>query len=217
MQKQAGFLSVNSRNTPRKLVALIFPRFEILDLFGPLQMFGMLPDHYEIKLIAEEAGPVRSNGQVHAHADLSLDDLAACDILLVPGGPGVREQVNNARLLAWIRALSDTAEFTLSVCTGSNLLATAELLDGKRATTNKAGFTSVTHPHENVLWERQARWVEDGQFMTSSGVSAGMDMALAVIAKLQGRAIAEDVALWAEYDWQDDSGYDPFAKRYGLV
>ena len=90
-------------------------------------------------------------------------------------------------------------------------------IDGRRATTNKKDYTATIPYGPNVEWVPQARWVEDGKFFTSSGVSAGMDMSLAVMAKLFGQEAAEAIAVGTEYDWHKDPNWDPFAKRAGLV
>ena len=92
------------------------------------------------------------------------------------------------------------------------MLAKAGLLDGKRATTNKLAFDWVASQGPKVDWQRKARWVEDGKFITSSGVSAGTDMALALIARLCGIDQAREAAHWAEYVWNEDSRDDPFAR-----
>lgn len=104
----------------------------------------------------------------------------------------------------------------MSVCTGSVLLASAGLLDGRKATSNKMSFDWVTEQGPDVDWVAKARWVEDGRFFTSSGVSAGMDMSLAVITRLLDRAAADKVAQIAEYEWHDNAARDPFADLYGL-
>ena len=103
------------------------------------------------------------------------------------------------------------------MCTGSALLAKAGVLDGRKATTNKAAYAWATSQGPNVAWLAQARWVEDGKFMTSSGVSAGTDMGLAIVARLFGAEKAEQVAVVAEYEWHNDPSWDPFAKVHGLV
>ena len=100
----------------------------------------------------------------------------------------------------------------MSVCSGSALLARAGVLDGRRATSNKMFFDLARGQSEKVDWVTEARWVEDGPFVTSSGVSAGTDMALAVIERLYGRERAEQVAILTEYEWQRDADRDPFAK-----
>jgi transcriptional regulator GlxA family with amidase domain len=100
----------------------------------------------------------------------------------------------------------------MSVCSGSAILAKAGLLDGRRATSNKQFFDLARAQSAGVRWVEQARWVEDGPFATSSGVSAGTDMALAVIAKLYGREVAQEIADSTEYEWQQDSTRDPFVR-----
>lgn len=201
----------------RRIGALIFPGFELLDVFGPMEMFGLLDEDFHIDLVAESAGPVPSSQRLATHAAITIDNAIKYDVLFVPGGSGVRQEINNQKLLDWIREASENAEYTLSVCTGSLLLAKAGVLDGHRATTNKAAFSWVADQAPNVEWVRQARWVEDGQFMTSSGVSAGMDMTLGAIAKIHDTEAAEKVAKICEYTWHRDSDWDPFAKIHGLV
>jgi putative intracellular protease/amidase len=201
----------------RKIGVLIFPGFELLDVFGPLEMFGLLHKHFSLVLIAETAGPISSGQRVSAHADKALDESSDYDVLLVPGGAGTRKEITNLRMLDWIAKVSEKTELTLSVCTGSALLAKAGVLDGCRATTNKLAFNWVVEQGPKVDWARQARWVEDGKFMTSSGVSAGMDMALGAISVMHGRETAEKVATWSEYNWNKDRNWDPFAVIHGLV
>jgi transcriptional regulator GlxA family with amidase domain len=201
----------------RRLGALLFPGFELLDLFGPLEMFGHLTGAVEIVTVAQTAGPIRSAQGPAAVAAHGFADCPPLDMLLVPGGFGTREEVGNPALLEWLRHRAAQAEVTMSVCTGSALLARAGVLDGRRATGNKMFFQWVTEQGPRVEWVRAARWVEDWPFATSSGVSAGIDMALAVIAKLFGPELADRLAVAAEYDWHRDPAWDPFAKLHGLV
>ncbi len=201
----------------RCIGALVFPGFELLDVFGPMEMFGLLDKEFSLELVAENTGPVPSNQRLSAYAEKSIDHARDYDILFVPGGAGTRQEVGNQRLLDWISEVSANAEYTLSVCTGSALLAKAGVLDNRRATTNKAAFSWVAEHGPNVEWIRQARWVEDGPFITSSGVSAGMDMALGAIASILDLESAEKVARWSEYNWQQDRNRDPFAKIHGLI
>ena len=130
---------------------------------------------------------------------------------MVPGGQGSRVQVNNAAMLDFLRRQSAGSEWTTSVCTGSALLAKAGILDGRRATTNKVAFAWVASQSSRVHWQKTAWWVGDGKFVTSSGVSAGTDMALGLVEKLYGRAMADSVARAAEYCWNDNPADDPFA------
>jgi putative intracellular protease/amidase len=195
----------------RILGVLLFEDFELLDIFGPLEMFSMLPDDFAIRLISQQAPIVAGNGGPRSAIDDHFSDDRRYDILMVPGGQGTRREVGNEALLHWLAAAGERAEIVASVCTGSALLAKAGLLDGRKATTNKNAFDWVASQGPKVQWQRRARWVEDGKFMTSSGVSAGTDMALALIARLCGIKEARQVANWAEYTWNEDSNDDPFA------
>ncbi len=196
---------------------VLFPEFELLDVFGPLEMFGMVPENFTIHLVAEQAGAVASRQGPQSIAERGFGDDLRFDLLLVPGGPGTRTEVDNDWLLNWLRDQSKVAEYTASVCTGSALLAKAGVLDGLRATTNKRAFGWAAAQSNNVTWIPEARWVEDRNVFTSSGVSAGMDMSLAIIGKLLDNDVAEQIATWTEYDWHRDPSWDPFAKKYGLV
>ena len=199
------------------LAVVLFEGFELLDVFGPLEMFGLLPEQFEIFLIAANGDIVASSQGPKSLVDYRFEDCPAFDILLVPGGKGTRREVDNPVLQEWLRGQAQTAQFVTSVCTGSALLARAGLLDGRRATTNKAAFEWVASQSEKVDWQKQARWVEDEQFFTSSGVSAGIDMSLALIARLSGQETAEQVATSAEYEWHRDPNRDPFAISYNLL
>lgn len=204
-------------NPPRLTVgALVFPGFELLDLYGPLEMYALASERFEIRVVAETAGPVAGNGGPQVMPDDLLSDGRAYDILLIPGGPGTRREVDNAVLLDWLRAAADTAQLVTSVCTGATLLARAGLLDGRTATTNKMAWAWATAQGPDVDWQAKARWVEDGRFVTSSGVSAGIDMTLAIIAQLFDIETAEAVARMAEYDWHRDASWDPFSELAGL-
>jgi len=200
----------------RSLGVVLFEGFELLDVFGPLEMFGLAADHFEIRLISQTGGVVASRQGPKSLCNDSFQSAPAIDVLLVPGGIGTRREVNNPVLLDWLKERSQQAELVASVCTGSALLAKAGVLDGVRATSNKLAFAWAASQSEKVQWQQQARWVEDGKFFTSSGVSAGIDMSLAVIAKLVTQQAAEDTATFAEYSWQRDANCDPFASVIGV-
>jgi transcriptional regulator GlxA family with amidase domain len=154
---------------------------------------------------------IRSTPGVETVAGFDFQDCPALDLLLLPGGIGTVPQLQNDALLEFLRKRSADAEVTMSVCSGSALLARAGLLDGRRATSNKLFFQLARSQSDAVDWATEARWVEDGPFATSSGVSAGTDMALAVIARLYGRETAERLAIITEYTWHTDADRDPFA------
>jgi transcriptional regulator GlxA family with amidase domain len=205
--------------SPDTIAAVLFEGFELLDVFGPLEAFGMAAEAGKCKLVtvAENAGAVRSRQGPAALADFGFENCPHLDLFLVPGGMGTRKEVNNPRMLAWLREREAHADLVMSVCTGAALLARAGLLDGRRATSNKFAFQWVVAQGPNVSWVAQARWVEDGKFATSSGVSAGIDMALAVIARRYGQETADTIATLMEYEWHRDASRDPFAKIHGLV
>ena len=136
---------------------------------------------------------------------------------MVPGGMSTRVEVENKVLISWLAKQSKKSKIVASVCSGSALLAKSGVLDGLAATTNKMFFQSTSSVSSKVNWQTSARWVQAGNIYTSSGVSAGMDMTLAIIAFLHSTEVAEKVAIGAEYEWHRDSSYDPFAKLHGLV
>lgn len=205
---------------PLQLGAVLYPGFEMLDYFGPLELFSVVGSSViQIHTVAEEAAPVAaaigSEGAVGPRvlADYGFADAPQFDMLLVPGGSGTLTELENSAMLEFLTRQSEGAQLVASVCTGSALLAKAGLLDGHRATSNKQVFALATMQSDLVDWVESARWVEDGKFFTSSGVSAGMDMALAIIKKLWGDESAETAASYTEYTWQRDADNDPFASE----
>ena len=200
------------QTTKRTLGVLLYPDFELLDVFGPVEMFGSLKDQVTVVMVAEIAGPVESFQKTKVLADHGLDDCPKLDLLLVPGGWGTLQQLENERLLSWLRERASEVEILMSVCSGSGILAKAGLLDGRPATTNKQSYDTIVAQGPKVDWVREARWVDDGDIVTSSGVSAGMDMALAVIERLYGADTAGMLANMTEYERQTDPTKDPFAK-----
>ena len=194
-----------------KVGAVLFPGFELLDLYGPLEMLGLLGDQVSITLFAEIPGAIESSVGVKGYADASIKEASTLDLLLIPGGIGTRTLVRENRFIDLLSEKACEARLVASVCTGSALLAKTGLLDGHRATSNKIAFDWVCEQGPSVHWVREARWVEDGNFFTSSGISAGIDMTLGVISHLYGRESALEVARRAEYLWNEESSIDPFA------
>jgi transcriptional regulator GlxA family with amidase domain len=144
-------------------------------------------------------------------ADYAFTDCPPLEVLLVPGGPGTRREIENPALIAWLATRGAEAAIVTSVCTGAALLARAGLLDGQEATTNKQVFAWVAEQGPRTAWVRRARWVDDGRVVTSSGVSAGIDMALYLVERLAGAEVAERIATSMEYRRHRDPADDPFA------
>ena len=197
----------------RKVGALIFPEFEMLDCYGPLEIFAMFPDAFDIRAVAMTGDPVPASGGPSTLPDDSIDDGVAYDIMLVPGGAGTRTEISNRHLLDWLASSAAQAEIVTSVCTGAALLAAAGVLGGHPATTNKRAFDWVVDTAPDIDWRRRARWVESGNIFTSSGVSAGIDMTLAIVSRLLGEDAAKDAARWAEYIRNSNADDDPFASE----
>ncbi len=201
-----------SADKVRTVGILLYPGFELLDVFGPAEMFGSVGGKIKVVMVAEHAGVVKSSIGPQAVADYGFEDCPPLDILMVPGGFGTFRQLTNKSLLDWVRERAGAAEVTTSVCSGSSILAKAGLLDGRKATSNKQFYNQCIAAGPNVNWVKEARWVDDGNVVTSSGVSAGMDMALHVISRLYGAETAERIANGTEYTWHREADVDPFAR-----
>ncbi len=201
----------------RTMAALVFPGFQTLDFFGPIEMLGGFRDEIAITTVAQGRDPVPSRHGQRISADKVLSESSTYDLLFIPGGDSALVAGRDEELLQWIRDVSAQAERVLAVCTGTILLGMTGVLDGRKATTNKQDFTGTIHLAPKVDWVKKARWVKDGKFYTSSGVSAGMDAALALAADLFGQDRAEEMAEGCEYSWHRDPDWDPFAKSAGLI
>lgn len=209
---------------------LIFPGFEMLDAYGPMEMWGSLkhaPARFwggeekrvsaRLVTIAAKRGEIASNQGPKTVAEYGYADAPELDYLLVPGGIGAIPLERDAATLNWLRAQVGKTRVIMSVCNGASLLAAAGILDGRPATTNKMAFAASTAPGPKAKWVKQARWVDDGDVVSSSGVSAGMDMTLAVIGRLYGQPVSDWLAQITEYDAHRDPSWDPFAVKAGLV
>jgi transcriptional regulator GlxA family with amidase domain len=197
---------------PRTVGLLLFPGFEPLDAFGPVEAFvmaewpGAKPDDarpFRVITVAEALEPVPMRGGILVVPEHDLGTCPALDVLLVPGGPGTRTEYGNTSLLELIRSRARTVEVLGSVCTGAALLANAGVLSGLEATTNRRAFdwvVSVSPP--GVRWDRTRRWVDAGRIVTSAGVSAGIDMALHLVARLASEEVALAAAERMEYRWE---------------
>jgi transcriptional regulator GlxA family with amidase domain len=182
---------------------LIFDGAEELDFAGPWEVFttsGMQRAKGDIAvLIAERPGPVRCAKGMRVMPDHTFNEHPPPDVLLVPGGLGTRREVANSVITDWIRAVSATAIWTTSVCTGALLLHEAGPARGRRVATHYA-FEDTLQARGDITVVRDARYVVDGSLVTSQGVSAGIDMALWLIGRLHGREHARAVRRYIQYD-----------------
>ena len=190
---------------------LLFDRFETLDAFGPVEMLSDMGRN-TIVCCSLAGGPVRSSHGFTVDT-VPLEAAEKDAVLLIPGGMGTRPLVKDDAFIARLQEAAEAAEYVLTVCTGSALLAKTGLLDGRRATSNKMAFEWVKSCAENVLWQPAVRWAADGKFYTASGVSAGIDMALGFLRDLCGEDKARTIARNTEYIWNSDPAADPFARE----
>jgi transcriptional regulator GlxA family with amidase domain len=178
---------------------LLFDRFTALDAIGPYEVLSRLPGA-SVTLVASDAGPVRTdNGMLTVAAERSLDEVPAPEIVLVPGGPGEVAARAGGPALDWLRTAHETSTWTTSVCTGSLILAAAGLLDGKRATGHWLAMDKLRELGAEAVSERV---VFEGKLVSAAGVSAGIDMALALAARIAGDTVAQAIQLGIEYDPQ---------------
>ena len=193
---------------------LIFAEVEVLDFCGPFEVFattgaaaeadtGDAP--FQVFTVAETAATVRCRGGLLVQPHYTIADHPPLDLLVVPGGWGTRRAVHNAALLDWIAAQDATTQLTLSVCTGAFLLAERGLLDGRAATTHWASLDRLQATYPRITVQRDTRYVDAGHIVTSAGVSAGLDMALHVVRRLCGPAVAATTARRMEYAWSADT------------
>ena len=181
------------------IAILLYDRFTALDAIGPYEVLSRLPGA-RVTFLAAEPGPVRTdNGMLTIVAERALEELSAPEIVVVPGGPGEVAARAGSEVLTWLRAAHETTTWTTSVCTGSLILAAAGLLDGRRATSHWLALDALRALGAEPVEERVAY---DGKIVTAAGVSAGIDMALALAESIAGRDVAEAIQLGIEYDPQ---------------
>ena len=189
---------------PRLTVMVAFPRAQVLDITGPMQMFAGANGaagarRYELVLTAEDKAPLKTNGGLKLMPDRSFSDFTAADFkridtLLICGGDGTAAAMENPALLSFCRKAAKQARRVASICTGAFVLAALGLLDGKRATTHWESLSKMQTLYPEIEVDEDAIYVRDGKFWTSAGVTTGIDMALAMIGEDMGHETALAVA-----------------------
>jgi transcriptional regulator GlxA family with amidase domain len=183
----------------RSIVIVAFDDVQALDVIGPAEVFAMAAQHtradYEVSIVTPGGGTVRSSSGIRLEADGDVYRVRGpIDTLMVAGGPGTREGQSDSELTARIAALASKSRRITSVCSGALLLAAAGLLDGRRATTHWIACDELESTYPNVTVERDPIFVRDGNVATSAGVTAGMDLALALVEEDYGAAISLGIA-----------------------
>jgi transcriptional regulator GlxA family with amidase domain len=200
----------------RKRVGIVvFPDVEVLDFCGPFEVFSVTrldetrrreePSPFEVLLVAEHEDVVTATGGLRVLPDHTIATCPPLDVLVVPGGWGTRRESTNRMLLDWIGERGKHVETLTSVCTGSMLLGHAGLLDGRRATTHWRALDWMRRSFPTVTVEEGLHVVEDGDLLTSAGISAGIDMALRVVARYHGDAVARATARNMEYAYSESN------------
>jgi transcriptional regulator GlxA family with amidase domain len=199
--RRLSFLPLARRSRRREDVGmrieiLIFDRVAAQDAIGPYEVMRNVPE-WEVGFVAPESGEVRAEGGLGLIADHALEEVESADVVLVPGGFGNRPLLGDDRVLSWLRGIDATTRWTTSVCTGSLVLGAAGMLEGRRATGN---WLYLDHLREYGADPVGGRFVEDGKVITAAGVTAGIDMALHLVAREAGPEVAQAVQLGIEYD-----------------
>jgi len=180
-----------------EIAMLLFDKLAPLDAVGPFEVMRNVPG-WEVRTVAKEKGEVRDEGgSLGLLADYTLDEVSEPDVVLVPGGAGNRPLLRDETVLQWLRDVHRTTKWTTSVCTGSLVLGAAGLLRGKRATSNWLLLDALREYGADPIG---GRFVEDGKVVTAAGVTAGIDMALHLVAREAGPEVAQAVQLGIEYD-----------------
>lgn len=198
-------------SSPVTFGLLLFDEVEVLDACGPFEVFStagrLAPGDdgrplLRVVTIARTAGPVVARGGLRLVPDYTIDDDPAFDVLVVPGGVTAAVEEDEA-VVSWLAARHQSAQLTLTVCTGAFLLAQAGVLDGRPATTHWEDEDELASRWPAVRVRREPRWVDDGDLVTSAGISAGIDVSLHVVSRLFGVDLAKRTARQMEYDWRD--------------
>ncbi|MFB7760440.1 MULTISPECIES: DJ-1/PfpI family protein [Streptomyces] len=189
----------------RRIGIALFPRVEELDAIGPWEVLAYWTrnfpgDGWEVFTFSADGAPVECAKGLTVGAHHARDTMPALDVLLHPGGQGTRPQLTDAEHLAWLRAQRDRVPLLTSVCTGSLVYAAAGLLRGRPATTHWGSLERLAELDPTIEVRREARFVDDGDLITSAGVSAGIDMALHLVARLAGEERARTVRRGIQYD-----------------
>lgn len=197
----------------KTLGIVLFPDVEELDFVGPLEVFGALRKYFRqdwrVVTVAQDDGPLEATNGLIVTPHHSFDDCPALDVLLVPGGIGTRRQEENETLIAFVARAGQASQWVTSVCTGALILRKAGFLDGRKATTHWAALDDLrAHAEVEVV---EQRFVEDGNVITSAGVSAGIDMALHLVDRLEGREVALGVQKVIEYYPEPPFSQEPVA------
>jgi putative intracellular protease/amidase len=195
----------------KQINILLFDNFTTLDALGPAEVFSRLDKIYDINYYSENGGLVSSSTKNAILTD-NMNDIEQNDIVIIPGGWGTRELVKNTNFINKLTGIALKSEYVLCVCTGSALLSKTGLLDNRKATSNKLSWNWVIEQNRNVQWIKRARWVVDGKYYTSAGITAGIDMSLGFVSDIVSNDVAKKISNSLEYVWNENKDCDPFSE-----
>lgn len=195
----------------RNTAILIFDGVEVLDFAGPFEVFGAADDlaqktRFKVFTVAETPGTILTNHGLKIVPEHTFESAPAPDLLIIPGGLGTRALLNKSSVMEWIRTRAKRAETVASVCTGALVLAKAGLLEGQPATTHYRHLHLLRDLAPTAVVHENKRFLDNGHVATSAGVSAGIDLALHLVARFHGATAAEETARYMEYHWRNDGG-----------
>ncbi|MGD9124248.1 MAG: DJ-1/PfpI family protein [Desulfarculaceae bacterium] len=191
---------------PRQVVIFLFDDIEDLDFVGPLEVFACYgrphkEGFFEIATVSRNKGPIRTRNGLNIQPGYSFGNCPQADILVVPGGQGSRREIENPESVAWVKRQAERAELVLSVCTGALLLAKAGLLEGLGATTHFNAMDMLAGLAPTADVRPGERFIDNGRIIVSAGVSAGIDAAFHILARLFGPEQAGQAAMYIEYEY----------------
>jgi len=201
---------------PRKTVGIVlFDEVEVLDYCGPFEVFSVTrldesrrreqPSPFQVVLVAQTEQPIVTTGGMRVLPEVDFAHCPPLDILVVPGGWGTRAAMHDPALQAFVTARARQVELLASVCTGALILGQAGLLEGRRATTHWRALDRLHESFPAIRVDRTSHVVEDGAVLTSAGIAAGIDLALKVVARCYGEAVARATARYMEYPFPDSN------------
>ncbi|KAF9014763.1 class I glutamine amidotransferase-like protein [Hymenopellis radicata] len=220
---------MSSQSLPLNYGVVVFPGFQALDVFGPLDALNnfSFSNNIQLSIVAPSLDPVSTETHLNVNATCAQSIVPThtfdnppgnLDVLIVPGGFGCHNNdPSTLAIVDYVKAAYPSLKYLITVCTGATIAARTGVLDGRRATSNKMHWEWTTSQGPKVKWVTHARWVVDGNIWTAAGVSAGTDVMLAFMEHVYGAKDAESVADMMEYERPTDSTKEPFATKFGLT
>lgn len=191
----------------RQVLILLFDDVEVLDFAGPFEVFSVaseLHQHqlFQVTTVARELRPIRAVNGLSLNPEQTLADTPQADVLIIPGGAGSKMEMRQKSTIAWLREQAFACEKVMSVCSGTRLLAAADLLEGLTITTHHEVLHEMPDYAPGAICLDDVRFTDNGQLLTSAGISAGIDLSLYIVSQLCGMPVADKTARYMEYDWR---------------